>query len=100
MASPLVCVVYVYEQFIQHHYIILSVLLTVAKWQLDGVLTDPVVCVYVCVYLPASGKKGEVYRAAFPSVPRKLLWFNKTVHCICTWTFYKNVIGEISPNIF
>ena len=40
MASPLVCVVYVYKQFIRHHYIILSVSLTVEKWQLDGVLTD------------------------------------------------------------
>lgn len=40
MASPLECVVYVYKQFIQRHYLILSVSLTVEKWQLDGVLTD------------------------------------------------------------
>lgn len=40
MASPLVCVVYVYGQFITHHYIILSVLLTVERWQLHGVLTE------------------------------------------------------------
>ena len=49
MASPLVRVVYVYEQFIRHHYIILSVLLTVEKWQLDGVLTDATTCVCVCM---------------------------------------------------
>lgn len=50
MASPLVCVVYVYEQFIQHHYIILSVSLTVEKWQLDGALTDAAKHVRVCVF--------------------------------------------------
>lgn len=32
MASPLVRFMYVYEQFIQQHYIILSVLLTVENW--------------------------------------------------------------------
>ena len=40
MASPLVCVVYVYKQFIQQHYIILSALLTVENWQLGKELTD------------------------------------------------------------
>lgn len=40
MASPLVRAAYVYEQFIQRHYIIFGVSLTVEKWQLGVVLTD------------------------------------------------------------
>lgn len=40
MVPPLEYVVYVYKQFIQHHYFILSVSLTGEKWQLGGVLTD------------------------------------------------------------
>lgn len=79
MASPLVCVVYVYEQFIQHHYIILSTLLTVEKWQLDGRLTDAAsVCVCMCVYQPL-GKEGRFRETrffllghkSFPSEPHK-----------------------------
>ena len=55
MTSPLVCVVYVYEQFIQHHYVILSVSLTVEKWQLGGAFTDAT----KSVCLRFAGKEGD-----------------------------------------
>lgn len=72
MASPLVCVVYVYEQFIQRHYIILSVSLTVEKWQLDGVLTDVSVCVCVSACKKGSEKQFLKNCYTFPSEAHKL----------------------------
>lgn len=64
MWPPLVvCAVYVYKQFIQNHYIILSVSLAVEKWQLLGALAD---ATRVCVFVSQWGKKQHFHLGLEP----------------------------------